>query len=62
MKYQKEKEYVVRRAEELKARMIEATKACDKVAFATAYNTAQRYMTRTELRNMMVMFVSHWNN
>lgn len=57
-----EKEYCEKRSAELKGRMINATQACDKAAFSEAYNTAQRYMTRPELRNMMVMFITHMGN
>lgn len=57
-----EREYCEKRSGELREQMIEATRACDRVAFAKAYETALRYMKRGELRNMMVMFVSHMAN
>ena len=57
-----EKEYCMKQAAELKGQMINATRNCDKIAFSKAYNTAQRYMTRPELRNMMVMFITHMKN
>ena len=57
-----EKEYCEKRSAELKEKMIQATRECDKIKFSEAYNTAQRYMKRGELRNMMVMFVTHMEN
>ena len=57
-----EKEYCEKRATELKEEMIQATKECDRVKFSEAYNKAQRYMKRGELKNMMKMFISHMEN
>ena len=57
-----EKEYCMKRAAELREQMIEATKANNRVAFDVAYIKAQRYMTRTELHDMMVMFITHMDN
>ena len=57
-----EKEYCEKRSAELKEEMIQATKECNRVKFSEAYNKAQRYMKRGELRNMMVMFITHENN
>ena len=62
MTWEKEKAYCAKRAEELKSKMIEATKACDPLAFTAAYTAALRYMKHAELKAMMVMFVSHMNN
>ena len=38
--------------------MIQAAQANDLEAFTKAYNTAQRYMLRGELREMMVMWIA----
>ena len=57
-----EKAYCLKRADELREQMVKATEANDRVAFTEAYNKAQRYMKRGELRNMMVMFITHENN
>lgn len=57
-----EKEYCEKRSAELRAQMIQATRECNRVKFSEAYNTAQRYMKRGELRDMMVMFVTHMKN
>ena len=57
-----EKAYCASRAAVLREQMIEATRANDMEAFAGSYEKAQRYMSRKELHNMMIMFVSHWNN
>lgn len=62
MKWKDEKEYASRREMVLKREMIAATRECDKAAFAIAYSAAQRYMKRKELRDMMLMFVSHMAN
>lgn len=62
MTWEKEKAYCAKRAEELKDKMIEATKACDTAAFAEAYGKALRYMKKRDLDKMMLMFVSHMNN
>lgn len=57
-----EKEYCEKRSAVLREQMIQATEANDRVRFTEAYNKAQRYMKRGELRNMMVMFITHENN
>ncbi len=57
-----EKEYCMKRSAELKDKMIQAIQANDRIAFSTAYNTAQVYMKRGELRNMMIMWITHTNN
>lgn len=57
-----EKEYCEKRSAELKEEMIWATKEGDWVKFSEAYNKAQRYMKRGELKNMMIMFISHMEN
>ena len=62
MEWAKEKAYCQKRAEELKQRMIEATKNCDPEAFSQALQTALRYMSARELRNMRIMFYSHMAN
>ncbi|MBQ2141421.1 MAG: hypothetical protein II433_10060 [Acidaminococcaceae bacterium] len=62
MTWEKEKQYAEKRAAELKEKMIDATKACDKVAFEKAYSKSFRYMTSKERGQMMTMFLSHMNN
>ena len=53
-----EKEYCLRRSAALREQMIQAAQANDREAFTTVYNTAQRYMLRGELREMMVMWIT----
>lgn len=57
-----EKEYCEKRSAALKEEMIQATRECNRAKFSEAYNKAQRYMKRGELKNMVIMFISHMEN
>ena len=57
-----EKEYCAKRSSELRAQMIQAIQGGDHAAFRRAFETAQRYMKRGELKNMMMMYITHMNN
>ena len=55
-------EYEKRRADELKEKMIEAIKKCDKNAFRAAYDKSFRYFKASERKRYYAMFISHMAN
>ena len=58
MTWQKEKEYVARRAERLAVEMDKAIQNLDLDAFKKAHQTAMRYMKRGQLSEYMKKFAT----
>ena len=56
------KEKEVKRASELKTQMLQAIQDKDHAAFRKAFETAQRYMKRGELKTMMMLYITNMNN
>ncbi len=55
-------EYEKRRANELKEKMIEAIKKCDKNAFRAVYDKSFRYLKASERKHYYMMFITHMAN
>lgn len=58
MNWEQEKVYCKKRAKELKTEMEAATAASNEERFIKAYQTAMRYMTKKELKNLKIYFQS----
>lgn len=57
MTWEQEKAYCAKRASELKTEMEAAIAASDKERFTKAFETAQRYMKKKELKSLFVAMV-----
>lgn len=61
-RYEKEKAYVARRAEELTAEMEAALEAGDRVRFREAYSKSLRYMRQRDRGPLYIRFMQMLSN